>query len=76
MRETDRCKPPKDAAGVPLPFTVVAVIAVVGIVSLLLMDFGPWSSPPGDGNGMTSAAVVYRAGATALPSAPTPGAAF
>jgi hypothetical protein len=59
-----------------LPVTVAAVIAVVGTVSLLLMDFGPWSSAPGDGQGMISAAVVYRAGATALPSAPTPRAAF
>jgi len=66
----------KDAAGVPLPFTVAAVIAAVGAVSLFLMDFGPWSSPPSDGNGMLSAPVVYRAGATALPRAPAPGAAF
>jgi hypothetical protein len=67
---------PKDADGVSLPFTVATVIAVVGIVSLFLMEFGPWSDPPGDGNGMISAAAVYRAGATALPSAPTPSAAF
>jgi hypothetical protein len=67
---------PKDADGVSLPFTVATVIAVVGTVSLFLMDFGPWSDPPGDGNGMISAAAVYRAGATALPSAPTPSAAF
>jgi hypothetical protein len=64
---------PKDAAGVLLPFTVAAVIAVVGTVSLFLMDFGPWSSPPGDGNGMTSAAVVYRAGATRSAERPYSG---
>ena len=61
---------PKTPSGVLVP--VAAVIAVVGTVSLFLMDFGPWNSPPGDGH----AAVVYRTGATALPSAPTPRAAF
>jgi hypothetical protein len=66
---------PKDAPGVLLPVTIAAVIAVVGTVSLFLMDFGPWNSAPGDGHGMISAAVVYRAGATALPSVPTPPAA-
>jgi hypothetical protein len=65
---------PKDAPGVLLPVTVAAVVAVVGTVSLFLMDFGPWNSPPSDGHGMISAAVVYRAGATSLPSAPTPTA--
>jgi hypothetical protein len=47
MRDRARQARPKDAAGVPLPFTVAAIIAAVGTVSLFLMDLGPWSSPPG-----------------------------
>lgn len=67
---------PKDAPGVLLPVTIAAVIALIGTVSLFLMDFGPWNNAPGNGNGMISAAVVYRAGATAVPSTTTLRAAF
>lgn len=59
-----------------VPMAIAAIVAVIGSVSLFVMDFGPWNNPPVNGMGMISAAVVYKAGAIALPSAPAGPSAF
>jgi hypothetical protein len=61
----------KNAPGVVVPVTVAAIVAVVGIVSLFLMDFAPGNSRRSNDLGIRSAAVVSRAGATARPSEPS-----
>jgi hypothetical protein len=54
---------------------VIAVIAaVVGQGAILFNDFGPGNNPRGSVNArMITAAVVSRAGAIEIPSAPTAG---
>ena len=53
-----------------VPVTAAVVIAVVGVASLYLMDFGPKNTVPHPGINMITAATVARAGATALPTEP------
>jgi hypothetical protein len=54
---------------------VIAVIAaVVGQAVILFNDFGPGNNPRGSANArMITAAVVSRAGAIEVPSAPVAG---
>lgn len=54
-----------------VPVTVAAVIAVIGAVTLYLMDFGPKNEVQSGAINMITAASVDRAGATALPTKPT-----
>ncbi len=58
--------------GTPLiPFTVTAVIAVLGTAVWLFAVFGPGSKPEVTGSiGMISATSVSQAGATITPSRP------
>jgi len=61
----------KNALSRRVPVTMAAVIAVVGAVTLYLMDFGPKNEVQRGAINMITAASVDRAGATALPTRPT-----
>ena len=53
-----------------VPMAVAAVIAAVGIASLVFMEIGPKGDVQRNGISMITTAVVDKAGATALPSDP------
>ncbi len=53
-----------------VPVAAAVVLAVVGAASLYLTDFGPKSAAAQPGITMITTAVVERAGAIALPTAP------
>jgi len=53
-----------------VPMAATAVIAVVGIVTLVFMEVSQKGDIQRNGIGMITTAVVDRAGATALPSDP------
>jgi len=54
-----------------MPALIAATVAVVGSVTILLMNFAPSDGAQGNGAGMITAAALSRAGAIALPTAPT-----
>jgi hypothetical protein len=59
-----------------MPVMIAVFAAVVGQAAVLFNDFGPGSNSKGNGNAsMISAAVVSRAGAIEIPSAPPTGRA-
>jgi hypothetical protein len=60
----------KHRRGEVVPMVVAAVIAAVGIASLVFMEIGLKGDIQRHGIGMITTAVVDRAGATALPSDP------
>jgi hypothetical protein len=53
-----------------VPMIIAALIAVVGSVSILWMDFGPGADAQGSGDGMITASVLSRSGAIARPTEP------
>jgi hypothetical protein len=53
-----------------IPMAIAAVVAAVGIVALVWLDFDPGSDLPSADDGMTTASAVSRAGAIATPSEP------
>jgi hypothetical protein len=57
----------KDQHAELIPMAIAALVAIVGIASLVLLDFGPNNSQ-GSADGMITSAVLSRAGATAIPS--------
>lgn len=50
-----------------MPMAIAALIAAMSLAALVLLDFGPGNSA-GNADGMITASVVSRAGATATPS--------
>jgi hypothetical protein len=52
-----------------IPMAIAAMVAAVGIVALVWLDFGPGSDSHGD-DGITTASAVSRAGAFVTPSEP------
>jgi hypothetical protein len=59
-----------------LPVMIAVLVAVVGQAAILFNDFSTGSNSHGNGNAsMISAAVVSRAGAIEVPSAPPAGRA-
>ena len=46
---------------------IAALVAMMSVAALALLDFGPTNSQ-GNGDGMITASVLSRAGATATPS--------
>ena len=60
-----------DRTGTPTPAIIVAILAVIGAAAAFFVVLDPTSGPEGDGEGMITAAAVYRAGATITPSAPS-----
>jgi hypothetical protein len=50
------------------PLTIAAGVAVLALVAVALMVFGPEDNPQDAGAGMITAAAVSRAGAVLLPS--------
>lgn len=53
-----------------VPAAIAAVLAAIGIASFLFAHFGPKADVPPGGIGMTSTAVVERAGAKLIPTEP------
>jgi hypothetical protein len=53
-----------------IPMTMALVIAAASAATLFFMDFGPKNDVERHGVSMITAAVVERAGATALPTEP------
>jgi hypothetical protein len=60
----------KHRRGEVVPMVVAAVIAAVGIVTLVFMEVGLKGDVQRNGISMITTAVVDKAGATALPSDP------
>jgi hypothetical protein len=54
-----------------VPATVAAIIAAIGMAGFFFIAFGPGNNLEGHGDGMRSVAVVYSAGATITPTAPS-----
>jgi hypothetical protein len=56
------------------PLLVALTAAIVGLVSLLLVDHGPWNRPrvqsQGTANYTTTAEAAHAVGATVTPTAP------
>jgi hypothetical protein len=50
-----------------IPMAIASLVTLACVTALLLLDFGPNSSP-GNADGMITSAVVSRAGAIATPS--------
>ena len=53
-----------------VPMLVAGLIAVVGSVGIFWMDFGPGNDAPGSNDGMITASVLSRSGATSRPTEP------
>ena len=51
-----------------IPMAVAAVVAVTSTATFLFMEFAPKNDIQANGVSMITTAVVYRAGATLLPS--------
>jgi hypothetical protein len=58
------------------PLTVASIVAALGLLSLLLVDHGPWNRPhaqeQGTVNYATTAEAAHAVGATVTPTAPKP----
>jgi hypothetical protein len=57
------------------PLVGATIVAAVGLISLLLVDHGPWNRPHATGPEKvyaTTAAAAHAAGATVTPTAPKP----
>jgi hypothetical protein len=57
------------------PIAGAVIVAVVGLISLLLVDHGPWNQPHVTGSEKvyaTTAAAAHAVGATVTPTAPKP----
>ena len=54
-----------------VPATVAGIIAAIGMAGFFFIAFGPGNNLEGHGDGMRSVAVVYSAGATITPTAPS-----
>jgi hypothetical protein len=55
------------------PLTVASAVAAVGLLSLLLVDHGPWNRPHAQSQGTTyatTAEAAHAAGATVTPTEP------
>jgi hypothetical protein len=66
----------KNRHGDLMPVMVAVIVAVVGQTAILFNDFGAGNNSRGSGNArMVTAAVVARAGAIEIPSAPPTGRA-
>ena len=50
-----------------IPMAIAALVAMMSVAALVLLDFGPTNSQ-GNADGMITASVLSRAGATATPS--------
>jgi hypothetical protein len=50
-----------------MPMAIAALVAAMSVAALVLLDFGPGNSL-GNADGMVTASVLSRAGATATPS--------
>jgi hypothetical protein len=61
----------KDLPKAFVPATVAGIIAAIGMAGFIFIAFGPGNDLEGHGDGMRSAAVVYSAGATITPTAPS-----
>ena len=54
-----------------VPATVAGIVAAIGTAGFIFLAFGPGNDVEGRGDGMRSVAVVYNAGATITPTAPS-----
>jgi hypothetical protein len=58
------------------PLTVAIIIAAVGLISLLLVDHGPWNRPHAQNQGTvnyaTTAEAAHAVGAAVTPTVPKP----
>jgi hypothetical protein len=61
----------KDLPKAFVPATVAGIIAAIGMAGFFFIAFGPGNNLEGHGDGMRSVAVVYSAGATITPTAPS-----
>jgi hypothetical protein len=61
----------KDLPRAFVPATVAGIIAAIGTAGFFFIAFGPGNNLEGHGDGMRSVAVVYSAGATITPTAPS-----
>jgi hypothetical protein len=58
-------------SSIPMPAIIALIVAIVGTLTLLTMDFLPGTAVPADGSlGMPSREAIARAGATATPTFP------
>jgi hypothetical protein len=64
----------KDHRSELVPMAVAALVAIVSVVALVLLDFGPGNSQ-GNADGMITASVLEHAGAIATPSVRPPDVA-
>jgi hypothetical protein len=53
-----------------VPMIITGLIAVVGCITILWMDFGPGADVQGSGDGMITASVLSRSGAISRPTEP------
>ena len=61
----------KDLPKAFVPATVAGIVAAIGTAGFFFIAFGSGNNLEGHGDGMRSAAVVYSAGATITPTAPS-----
>jgi hypothetical protein len=57
------------------PIAGAMIVAAIGLISLLLVDHGPWNQPHAVGSETvyaTTAAAAHAVGATVTPTAPKP----
>jgi hypothetical protein len=66
--------PRKDQNPELIPMAIASLVTLACVTALLLLDFGPNSSP-GNADGMITSAVLFRAGAVATPSVKPTGIA-
>jgi hypothetical protein len=54
----------------PFPVTIALIVAIIGSIVLVRMDFGPHGAVRNDGLNKISRAALARAGAIATPTLP------